>query len=725
MTYFFIRVVVNTLAAAIVMNVVPGLRLLPFPYIGDPFAAIFSYIAIGLIFGVLHAFVRPVILFMTGRLYIWSMGLLALATDTFIFLLLSYLAPTDWQVGGTRLLSAILGAMVMGLVVIALEALTGLDSPYLLDQSHSPFYWRWLGMLPTGRRNRVVENLRTQQMVGTIRRYGIDILVGVSPLGGVRRAFQRLIFPQRPVLTDQTPVAKIRLMLQELGPTFVKFGQMVAGRSETLPLEWQAELGQLQDDVAPFSSGEVREIIQRELGKAPEEAFAAFEPKPLAAASTAQVHAATLPGGERAVVKVRRPNIEVTVKGDLNVIQDVLKLIERRVGWSRQFGMSLLFQEFAENVLTELDFTNEAYNARLLHHNMQKFPFVHVPQIYGTFSTSKLLTQERVDGVKISDVAALDAAGHNREEVATNFFRALLQQVIFDGFFHADPHAGNVWVNPATGRIIFLDMGLMGYLAVEDRFSLGELIWALQDRDAQAVTRILVAICRPSQGYDRTALQREIERLVNRNLTFTDSSSSLTEMMKELVTVLLRHSLQLRKEFTLAIKAIGQGESIMRTLMGDQPTDYILAISYAQLKELLKERLAVGNILDHTGKPLVREIVGRLPALQAATIALLDDFQSGQLAFQANIDTIDRRVSVLQAAVEVGIRRVVLSVLLVGLLLGSTLVLLVPLEAMVSGTKGIVIRRVAEAGFVMASLLIIIMLFYTFWQSIRRGTKDK
>jgi uncharacterized membrane protein YvlD (DUF360 family) len=395
MTYFLIRVIVNTLAAAIVMNVVPGLRLVPFTYFDEPFAAIFSYIVVGLIFGVLHAFVRPLILFLTGRLYIWSMGLLALVTDTFIFLLLSYLAPTAWQVGGTRLFSAILGALVMGLVVMVLEALTGLDSPHLLEQRHSPFYWRWLGMLPTGRRNRVVENLRTQQMVSTIRRYGVEILVGISPLGGVRRTFQRLIFRRRPVLTDQTPIAKIRLMLQEFGPTFVKFGQMMAGRIETLPIDWQVELGQLQDDVAPFSFGEVREIVQRELGKPPEEAFATFEPKPLAAASTAQVHAATLTGGGRVVVKVRRPNIEVTVKGDLNVIQDVMELIERRVGWSRQFGMSILFQEFAENVLTELDFTNEAYNARLLRHNMQKLPFVHVPQIYGTTSTSKLPAGKR------------------------------------------------------------------------------------------------------------------------------------------------------------------------------------------------------------------------------------------------------------------------------------------------------------------------------------------
>lgn len=333
MTYFLIRIVVNALAAAVVMNVVPGLQILP--YYSNPLAGALLYIVIGLIFEILHAFIRPVLIFLTGRLYVWSMGLVALAADTFIFLFLSYLAPTEWQIGWIRLLSAILGAMLMGLIVMTLEAITGLDSPHLMDNSHSPFYWRWLGMLPTGRRNRIVENLRTQQMVSTIRRYSVDIVIGISPLGGVRRAFQRLIFRRRPVLIDQTPIAKIRLMLQELGPTFVKFGQMVAGRSEALPAAWQVELEQLQDDVAPFPFAEVQKIIQRELGQPPEAVFAAFDPKPLAAASTAQVHTATLPGGESVVVKVRRPNIEVTVKGDLNVMQDVLNLVEQRVRWSR------------------------------------------------------------------------------------------------------------------------------------------------------------------------------------------------------------------------------------------------------------------------------------------------------------------------------------------------------------------------------------------------------
>lgn len=722
MMYFLIRVAVNTLAAAIVMNVVPGLRLAPFTFLDEPFATTLSYMAVGLIFGILHTFVRPVILFVAGRLYIWSMGLLALAADTLIFLLLSYLAPTVWQVGGTRLFSAVLGAMLLGLLVVILEALTGLDSPHIVVGRRSPFYWRWLGVLPAGRRNRIVENLRTQQMVSTIQRYGVDILVGISPLGGLRRASQRLIYRRRRVLVDQTPVAKIRLMLQELGPTFVKFGQIVASRSELLPTEWQSELGQLHDDVAPFSYKEVEQVIRRELGDPPEAVFATFEPLPLAAASTAQVHAATLASGESVVVKVLRPDIEVTVKGDLSVMQDVLELVERRLPWTRQYGVSSLFHEFAANVQTELDLANEAYHARLLGYNMRKFPQVHVPRIYGAHSTSRVLTQERVSGVKISDVAALDAAGLDREALAIAFFRVLLQQVIFDGFFHADPHPGNVWVNVDTGGIIFLDMGLMGNLAPQDRFTLGELIWALQDRDARSATRVLVAMCRPAPGQEPATLQHDIARLINHNLLFVDAPPSFTSVMSQMVDVLVRHGLQLRKEFTLAIKAIGQGESIMRTLMGDKPVDYILEVAYAQLKELARAQLAPGDILDRAGKPLAREILGRLPALQTAATTLLDDFQKGQLAFQVTANSLDQRMSVLRAALESSVRRVVISVLLVGLLLGSTLTLLVPLEGRVGEAESLIIRRIAEFGFAIGALLIIAMLLSTLWQSIHKRT---
>lgn len=227
MAYFIIRIAVFTIAAALVLSIVPGLRLVPESSLPEPFATLFAYGVIGLIFGTLHSFIRPVILFLTGRLYIWSMGLLALVTDIFIFLLLTYLAPTAWQVGVARLFSAILGAILMGIVVLGLEALFGFDAPRVDQVRKTPVYWRWLGMLPTGWRNRIIANLRTQQMLNTIQSYGIDILVGLSPLSGFRRAMQKLMYRRHPRLIEDNPAVKLRLMLQELGPTFVKFGQMV------------------------------------------------------------------------------------------------------------------------------------------------------------------------------------------------------------------------------------------------------------------------------------------------------------------------------------------------------------------------------------------------------------------------------------------------------------------------------------------------------------------
>lgn len=720
MIYFFLRVAVYSVAAAVVMNLVPGLSLVPVPGWPEPAATITAYILIGLIFGLLHSFVRPLILFLAGRLYIWSMGLLVLATDVFIFMLVSYLAPTVWLVGASRLFSSILGAVLMGVIVLVLDALLGFDAPRTAEVRKTPFYWRWLGMLPTGRRNRIIESLRMQQMIGIIESYIIEIAINLSPLRGFRRAMKRLIYRRRTRLTEDDPAVMLRLMLQELGPTFVKFGQMAASRIEILPAAWQSELARLQDDVRPFPYTEVEQTIQRAWGKPPSEAFATFDQQPLAAASTAQVHAATLPGGEQVVVKVRRPNIEVTVKGDLNVMQDVIDTAERRVPWFRQFGLSALFEEFAENLLTELDYTNEAYHARRLQHNMQPFAFVQVPTVYGALSTSSILTLERVEGVKISDVAALNAAGVDREALALQFFKALLQQLLFDGFFHADPHPGNVWVHLPSRRIIFLDMGMMGRLSRQDRLLFGELIWALQDRDARATAQALVDICKPTQRIDTNLLEREIERLIYQHLVFEASNAGITAIITDLVGLLMRHDLQLRREFTLAFKAIGQGESIMRILMGDKPPDYVINVAFSTIKDMLFEQLQSQQMLSVMGKSLAHEAVHRLPALLNATSALLDDFQHGQSAAQINAGSIDRRMKTLQAGLAQDIRRVVLSVSLAGLLLGCTLILLVPNWQSIHDIYGLIIRDAAMVGFAISAPVMLALVIATLWQSLRR-----
>ena len=372
--------------------------------------------------------------------------------------------------------------------------------------------------------------------------------------------------------------------------------------------------------------------------------------------------------------------------------------------------------------MAELDYANEAYQTRLLRHNMRVFAFVHVPAIYGAYTTTRIVTQELVEGVKITDIVALDAAGINREEAALTFFRAFLQQVLVDGFFHADPHPGNVWVNLQTSQIIFLDMGMMGYLTCADRFTLGGLLWALQDRDVQAVTRSLGAICKPAKGYDHVALRHAVERLMNEHMLLAESPPDITLVISGMMNLLLRFGLQLRKEFTLTFKAIGQSEAIMRILMGNKSPDYILNVTYTTMKSLLLAQIEPQNIVDYIGKPFVRDVIGRLPALLHAATMLLDDVENGQSILQANLNRVNQKAGVVQTTVAQGIRQVVLSVSLVGLLLGSTLLFLVPLEGRVSTFESHAMYIAAAVGFVIGISLTIIVVATTLWQAFRKSS---
>lgn len=719
MVYVAVRLAIFICAAAVVMNVVPGLRLAPYPYFGDPYTTLLAYGIVGIVFGTLHSFVRPIILFVSGRLYIRSLGLIAYLVDTFLFLIVTYLAPTVWQVGNARLFSAMLGAMLMGLIVAGLETLLGLGSPRAVEVRPSAFYWRWLGMLPERQRNQIVERLRTRQIISAIQSYLGDILVELSPLRGFRRFMQRAMYRLRPRLREDSPAVKLRLMLQDLGPTFVKFGQMAASRIELLPPAWRSELERLQDDVRPFPYSEVAQVITRELGRPPELLFTSFEQQPLGAASTGQVHAATLPQGEQVVVKVRRPSVDVIMAGDLNIMRDVITTLEQRLPWLQQFGVGALFKEFAENALRELDYTNEAFQGRVMRQNMQRLSFVQIPRSYSSYSTTAVLTQERVSGVKISQVEAIDAAGIEREPLALNFFRALLQQLLFDGFFHADLHPGNVWVNLETQRIVLLDMGMVGRLSRFDRLTFGQLLWALHERDSTLVMRVLVNVCQPAPGADLTQLRYAIERLINTYLLGDETSVDMAKLTNEMLALLVRYGLRLRQEFTLAFKSIGQGEAIMRMLLGDKPADYILEVAYTTLIAILKEQFAFKRLADTVAKPLLSDAIARGPGLVLAASALLSDFERGQSLLQLQSGALARQAAQFQQQVTRSVQRIVLAAALIGLLLGASLIFILPVEQYLSVAAAQVVRAIAAGSFALSAILLVVLALSALWQTFR------
>lgn len=725
MIYFVVRVLVYTLAAWAVLQLVPGLALPPAPFVAAPYATLVSFLALGVLYGALQAVARPFLLFFAGRLYIWSLGIAAVVVNGLLFLALAYLSPDPLAMPGGQIFSAALGTLLMGLLATFLEVVTGLDSPRRdTEVRTTPRYWRWLSFLP-GSRNRAVEGLRMVQLVSTARSYALEILTARTPIAPVRRFFKRLLYRIRPRLDEPDPAVTLRLMLQELGPTFVKFGQLVASRVEVLPPRWRGQLELLQDRVRAFPYSEVERVVESELDAPLESLYMTFEPEPLASASMGQVHAAALLDGTQVVVKVQRPNVLVITRADLNILRDLLLMLETRFRRFRQLGLLPLFDEFAETLVGELDYETEAYQARMLAHNLAEFDFVEVPAVHPAYTTRRVLTMQRVSGVKITDVAALEAAGVNRRELALKFFRTLIKQVLFDGFFHADLHAGNVWYDVAREKILFLDLGAVGQLSRSDRVRLGQLIWSMHDRAAAPAAQVVLALCeRPREPVSMVRLRRDVEKLINRHLVLDSQVDGISELFTELVRLLVRHGLLLRPEFTMAFKSIGQGEALMRTLMGDEQPGAIVDIAFRTIRNMLLRRLEPLRFGSESVLPLAREAVGRVPNLVSAITALLDDFEHGRTALQLDVGSVNRRINDVQSSFERGFRRMVLSISLAGLLLGSSLLLLAPLSDIVSGTELFVIRLVAGVGVSVSGIMTVSIVATMLWPMGRRYRED-
>ncbi len=715
MIYFIVRVIVNALAVALTIAITPGIDLAP--DLEQKMIILLVYLILGTAFGLINALIRPLVLLVTGTLVIWTMGLFTFVINGLMFYLLSILTPNLVVINSPAIIWVILAGAIMGVVVTILEAIFGLDSPVIDDTGKSKFYWRWLGLLPGGRRNRIVENIRLKQVYDIIRRYSIDIMVGITPLAGFRRYMQRLIYPTKQVIAEESPPKAIRLMLQDLGPTYVKLGQMIASRSEMLPEEWEAELSKLQSEVDPFPYEEAHRIITEELGSPPEECFTSFETEPFAAASMAQVYRATLPEGEDVVVKVERPDINVTVRGDLNVIRNVVSTLEKRAEWARNFGFSGMVEEFAENVTEELDYENEAYNARRLKQTMNEFDYVSVPTIYGEYSTSKVITMEYMQGVKITENKALDAAGIDREELARAFIRVINKQVMIDGFFHGDPHPGNVLVELESGNIVFLDLGMMGQLTDEERMALFDVIWSLKYGDSHNLTRTLLRLSAHFKEIDEEELQQDIDRLVQRYVIYSDSPPQLSDVVPVVLNLLFVYGLQLDRSFTIALKSMMQTEELVRTLA---PELSFLNAAVEEVQGVMMEQLRGDVIYDGLKKhslKTAKTIVVNWPRWQRSAAKWVEQLESGQFAVRLDTSDVNKNINQVEKSLNRSVRSLVLALLLVGMLLGSAIISLAPIQEL--RFLDFIPFDVFVLVFIIAAVLAFVYVMFAIWSAWR------
>jgi ubiquinone biosynthesis protein len=564
--------------------------------------------------------------------------------------------------------------------------------------------------------DKVRENVRLQQIYNILLHYSWDVTLSErwGLLGEFHRVMQAWIWDlPRDMEPVSTPV-KVRLLLQELGPTYVKMGQIVSSQASTIPPDWAEQLELLQSNVPPFPGEAARQIIIEELGQPPERLYASFEPQPFAAASTAQVHRATLHDGTPVVVKVQRPNIDTQMKADIGIMQNAARVFSGRSEYARSIDLQGMLEQFGTSVLDELDYTGEAYNAARLAQGLNTIPGVHVPEVYLDLSTSKVLTMEFIQGVKISNIPAIEEAGLDRAELARNTLRAIVKQLLIDGFFHADPHPGNILVNLETGEANFLDTGMVGELDVQGRLNLVQLMFAVRQGDVYSMAETMRNMSTPFvEQVDDKAFIRDFERKVGRVLYV--GGTSFSQAVNVAFSLLSEHGLRLNPNLTMAVKAMTQAEAITKLLY---PEGGLMEEGVDMVKDLFVDAITAEKITDEARKQLMivgREFSRRLPSLSDATFKWLDQYQKGRFELYLDTSALAKEVDKLGS---LG-RQVSIGIILVGTIIGSAIAISAISTYTAQSRLWDLFFRVSYLGYVIPMLIAIFILVRLIWRWIR------
>lgn len=450
---------------------------------------------------------------------------------------------------------------------------------------------------------------RRQREIGeTLARHGLGALVHQLGLDRHLARPWRWLRREGAALAEDSPAQHLRQALEELGPTFVKLGQLLSTRPDLLPPAYIAELKQLQDNVPPVPWAEIEPVIAAELGRPASECFARIETTPLASASLGQVHAATLLDGADVVVKVQRPGIEPLIETDLDILLGLARVAQRRNPWGQLYDLVEMVEEFATLIRSELDYRREARNAERFAANFASARYVHIPRIYGVYTTRRVLVMERLRGIKIDEVSALVAAGYDCRQVARRATRFVFKEILEDGFFHGDPHPGNYVVLPGT-VIGVMDFGKVGSLDTRSRINLTLLFIFLIQMDAPSIVDQLVRLGFAGPAGDRRALERDLQRLLRQYHGVALQEIRIAELINALLTLAFRHQLRLPTDFILLFQTLSMMEAAAIKL--DPGFDiFVVATPYVRRfqrkvwlrpeewgPEVMRSALALGDLL--------------------------------------------------------------------------------------------------------------------------------
>jgi ubiquinone biosynthesis protein len=507
---------------------------------------------------------------------------------------------------------------------------------------------------------------RYRQVVAVLVKYGFGEVLDRMGIASYLRLGRRKLFVRQQELAALSWAERIRLALEELGPTFVKLGQILSTRPFMIPVELVVELSKLQDEVAPFPYDQVREIISDELGGEIEEHYSSFTAEPIASASLSQVHRAVTKAGEQVAVKVQRPAVRETMSKDVEILRDMAVLLNRYVPEAQQFDPIGVVEEAWKTAKQETDFTFEARNLEVFTVNFLGDERISLPRIYWELTSKRVLTLELIDGIKISEKEKLLAAGIDPQTVVSNGGQMVAKMVFEDGFFHADPHPGNLFALP-DNRIAPVDFGMMGRLSPTSLDLITDLLVAATSADARRLVRVLQSHELVSEDANVNLLETDLNSFLHRYHKIPLSRIDMRTLLEEAYTMITAHQVQFPTELLMLGKTLVTYEEVARGL---HPEYNFISELLPSIRRLAKRKFQVGNIVGDLSGSLMdlRDLIVNFPfELRRITRKL----RKGELGMTMQHKGLEN----LTQEIEKASNRLSFSLVIAALIIGSSLIM--------------------------------------------------
>ncbi|HEX8372693.1 MAG TPA: AarF/UbiB family protein [Chthoniobacterales bacterium] len=514
---------------------------------------------------------------------------------------------------------------------------------------------------------------RYKQVLGLLMKYGQGDLVRQAPV--VDDPLEYEAAPPIP------PEAKeLANDLENLGPTFIKLGQLISTRSDFVPASYMEALTRLQDNVGPFPYEKVEAIVSVELGARISRAFKDFDPEPVAAASLGQVHRATLRSGQQVAVKVQRPDVRETVAEDLDALAEIATLLDGHTDAGKRYQFGAMIEELRKSLLRELDYRLEADNLRLMRRNLSEFEKILIPAPVDDYSTGRVLTMEYVSGQKITKLNKVTFLEIDGRGLAEAVFQAYLHQILITGFFHADPHPGNLLLTP-DHRVALLDLGMIARIGPNMQESILRLLLAMSEGQSDRAGEIAQRMGEERENFNEIGFRREISDLLSQQQDASIQSLQTGKVVMEITRISAEHGLRVPSELTMLGKTLLNLDIIGRTLDPTfDPNESIRRNASELMRKRTMKSLSPGNLL--TTLLEAKELIEKLPSRINQFLELLS---TNKLKVQ--VDAIDEEY--LMTGLQKVANRITLGLILASLIMGASLLMRVETTFRIFGYPGL------------------------------------